>query len=187
MQIISGELKGRRLSYPKQDKVRPTQAKVREAMFNILGQQLNLAASRVLDLCCGSGALGLEAYSRGAQDVAFVDIDTRFIIKNIKLLQLEAASALCVYRQDAKRFIRKQQASFDLIFFDPPWHQIALYEALIKTLCQHALWGPESILICEARRYRNGLDFDTLLPDTLSIKCYNYGSTSVLVIQNKQA
>ena len=81
MYIISGQYKRRRLQFS--GKIRPTQARVKESVFNVLG---DITRKRVLDLCCGTGQNGLEALSRGALEAMFVDIDVRCVISNVNHL-----------------------------------------------------------------------------------------------------
>ena len=120
MRIIAGKWKGRRLQAPAGSKVRPTADRVREAWMSIL--QGDLPAARVLDLFAGSGALGLEALSRGAQSADFVEMHAASLAtlrKNIELLQ---ADDVTVHRVDALKFIRQLDGeSYDIAFADPPY------------------------------------------------------------------
>jgi len=123
MRIIAGKFKGRRLNMFKGTRIRPTSDRVREALFSILGDTVR--GSRVLDLFAGSGALGLEALSRGAEKVVFVekDRDAREIIRdNITDLAMEAFCEVIPgdYRNILKRLGNKHD-SFDLILADPPY------------------------------------------------------------------
>ena len=117
MRIVAGDFKGRRLRAPKGQRTRPTADRVREALFSMLGQ---LAGARVLDLYAGSGALGLEALSRGAASALFVDRDPRAaaaIAANLDSLGVDAE----VRRQDALRYLSGATGAFDLVFCDPPY------------------------------------------------------------------
>jgi 16S rRNA (guanine966-N2)-methyltransferase len=121
MRIVSGELGGRRLRMPKDGRVRPTADRVREAWMSILGQELQDA--RVLDLFAGSGALGLEALSRGAAEATFVELNPpslEALRANIEALGV--AERAKVHRGDALRFAAGLEAGvFDLAFADPPY------------------------------------------------------------------
>jgi 16S rRNA (guanine966-N2)-methyltransferase len=115
IRITGGELRGRRLYVPKTG-VRPTTGRVREAIFSMLG---GLDADRVLDLFCGTGALGIEALSRGAADVTFVDTKPAVARRNVEALGLEARAE--TVRADALPFMRRVEAQFDLVLCDPPY------------------------------------------------------------------
>jgi 16S rRNA (guanine966-N2)-methyltransferase len=121
MRIVGGQFGGRRLIMPKDSRVRPTADRVREAWMSILGGELD--GARVLDLFAGSGALGLEALSRGAGNVTFVELNPpslRALQQNIAALGVEASTT--VHRGDALRFVeRLTGAEFDLVLADPPY------------------------------------------------------------------
>jgi 16S rRNA (guanine966-N2)-methyltransferase len=116
VRIIGGELGGRRIRVPRRD-VRPTTERVREALFSILG---DVSGARVLDLFCGSGALAIEALSRGAAEATLVDIDPRTARANLEALELTDHAR--TVRSDAGRFLKRAEAaSFDLVLCDPPY------------------------------------------------------------------
>jgi 16S rRNA (guanine966-N2)-methyltransferase len=116
MRVAGGELRGRRLTAPRR-RARPTTERVREAIFSILGP---IEGARVLDLFCGSGALGIEALSRGAASATLVDIDTRAARRNVAELGLGERAE--VVRANAVRFLRAAEPrAYDLIFCDPPY------------------------------------------------------------------
>ena len=136
MRIVAGQWRGRRIDAPPGRDVRPTLDRVREAWMSIL--QHDIPGSRVLDLYAGSGALGLEALSRGAQWADLVEYDPRTIKvlrKNID--SLGAANLLEVHRADALAFAKKLEShSYDLAFADPPYAggaAAALVEVWLKT------------------------------------------------------
>ena len=116
--MIAGAYKGRRLQAPAGSGTRPTADRVREALFSILGP---LDDARVLDLFAGSGALGIEALSRGAAAAVFVDSDARAAAVIRRNLEAVGASAP-VHRRDALAYLRDaRDAPFDLVFLDPPY------------------------------------------------------------------
>ena len=121
MRIVGGQFGGRRLVMPKDARVRPTADRVREAWMSILGEELN--GARVLDLFAGSGALGLEALSRGAASATFVELNPpslRALDENISTLCAE--NAVTVHRGDAMRYAeRLAERAFDIVFADPPY------------------------------------------------------------------
>lgn len=119
MRVVAGELGGRRLIAPAGAATRPTADRVREALFSILG---DVAGRRVLDLYAGSGALGIEALSRGASEAVFVDSSqaaVRAIRRNLSELGLEAG----VRRRDALAYLAAapRHDPYDLVFADPPY------------------------------------------------------------------
>ena len=148
MRVVAGRLGGRRLLAPPGRDTRPTSDRVREALFSILGP---LEGERVLDLFAGSGALGLEALSRGAAHATFVDRDPRAVAAvraNLEALGIEAR----VLRQEARgalRDARERGDAYDLVFLDPPYRQAAtlaaeLAEALPPVLAPGARVVSES-------------------------------------------
>jgi 16S rRNA (guanine966-N2)-methyltransferase len=121
MRIIGGNFGGRRLLVPKDVRVRPTADRVREAWMSILGDAL--PGARVLDLFAGSGALGLEALSRGAQSATFVELSPgslKALHANIAALGVESAAS--VHRGDALRYVeRLPERAFEIVVADPPY------------------------------------------------------------------
>jgi 16S rRNA (guanine966-N2)-methyltransferase len=117
VRVVAGEFRGRRLAAPRGARTRPTADRVREALFSMLG---DVSGARVLDLYAGSGALGIEALSRGAESAVFVERDPRAVAaieRNLESLGLEQE----VVRQDAVRFLGRTEGMFDLVFCDPPY------------------------------------------------------------------
>jgi 16S rRNA (guanine966-N2)-methyltransferase len=122
MRVIAGELRGQRLVAPRGWKVRPTSDRVREAVFSALGAKVE--GARVLDLYCGTGALAIEALSRGAAEATLVDRDTRAALGNVERLGLRERVDLV--RADVPRWLAAaaetpQAPSFDLVFVDAPY------------------------------------------------------------------
>src|SRR5688500_3201345 len=121
VRIVGGQFGGRQLVVPKDSRVRPTADRVREAWMSILGEEL--AGARVLDLFAGSGALGLEALSRGAVSATFVELNApslRALRENIAALAVD--QAVTVHRGDALRYVeRLTSGDFDLVLADPPY------------------------------------------------------------------
>ena len=121
MRIVAGEFGGRRLAVPKDRRVRPTADRVREAWMSILGAAV--PGARVLDLYAGSGALGLEALSRGAVSAEFVELSPaslRALEANIRALGVDGRAT--VHRGDALRYAeRLPPAAFDVALADPPY------------------------------------------------------------------
>lgn len=148
MRIIAGEARGRVIDAPPGKHTRPTLDRVRENLFNML--QSDIPGSRVLDLFAGSGALSLEALSRGAEFAVLVDSDRNACMvqtKNIQTLRYTERTRQyhCDWKTAAEE-LRREQAAFDLVFLDPPYSMTDLtdvFDALIP------LTGPESLIILE--------------------------------------
>jgi 16S rRNA (guanine966-N2)-methyltransferase len=124
MRIIGGKAKGRTLHFPSGSKERPTSDFLREALFNLLG---SLEDKTFLDLFAGSGSVGLEAASRGAQGVYFVEKNKSLVVvikKNIQTCCLD--KSCCIIAQDVKQGLGdlfKKKCKFDVIFIDPPYNR----------------------------------------------------------------
>jgi 16S rRNA (guanine(966)-N(2))-methyltransferase RsmD len=124
MRIIAGRLKGRRLKPPAWSGLRPTSDRLRETLFNVLGP--SIAGARVLDLYAGTGALGIEALSRGAELVVFVDCDRRataLVADNLVRCGLENGYAIIRARaaQAVEQFVQSAHEPFDIVLLDPPY------------------------------------------------------------------
>jgi 16S rRNA (guanine966-N2)-methyltransferase len=117
VRVVAGEFKGRRLAAPRGAGTRPTADRVREALFSMLG---DVAGARVLDLYAGSGALGIEALSRGAASAVFVERDAQAVAaieRNLEPLDVDASVA----RAEAVRWLGRAEGRYDLVFCDPPY------------------------------------------------------------------
>jgi 16S rRNA (guanine966-N2)-methyltransferase len=114
LRVVAGRYKGRTLHAPRGSAVRPTSDKVRGAIFNVLGDVDGL---RVLDLFAGTGALGIEALSRGAADATFVDTDLGAVQRNLAAIGIDAVAS----SRDALRFLADASGPYDLVFADPPY------------------------------------------------------------------
>ncbi len=150
MRIISGELKGRRLKAPKWEGLRPTSDKLRETLFNVVAQRV--AGARVLDHYAGTGAIGIEALSRGASHVTFVDTDRRaqtLIDENLRHCGVT----------DRYVIIRTPQSlpaeSIDLAVLDPPYDEPDLTAAVATA---ELLIAPGGLLVLEHARRRPAPD-----------------------------
>ena len=146
MRVVAGAFKGRRLEAPPGRDTRPTSDRVREALFQVLGPLDGFAA---LDLYAGSGALGIEALSRGAASAAFVETDPRALAairRNLEKIGVEAA----VHSRDALEFLERAGGdSFDLVLIDPPYSSAQslagrLSELVPRVTSQDALIVTES-------------------------------------------
>jgi 16S rRNA (guanine966-N2)-methyltransferase len=151
VRVISGTYGGRTLKAPPGDATRPTSDRVREALFSILGTRTHEA--RVLDLFAGSGALGLEALSRGADSVTFVD-SAPPAVKAVHANLQALGAAATVRRSDALRFLTTASdggAQYDLVFLDPPYrHAERLAQPLSEAL--PAVLAPGAVVVAESDR-----------------------------------
>ena len=121
MRIISGEHKGRRIPVPGNFKARPTTDFAKEALFNIIANYFNFQSITVLDLFSGTGSIGYEFASRGAESVDLVEINRRysdFITKTVQKLGLKQVH---IYTSDVFRLIPRIKNKYDIIFADPPY------------------------------------------------------------------
>lgn len=156
MRIIAGTLKGRKLELPKEAELRPTSDAVRGAIYSTLQSLIDLNGAHVLDLYAGSGALAIEALSRGAKDAVFVERDKRLV----KLLEenleefgiaLNGTVVCDTVERAVPGTLAKLAAStpFDLILIDPPYAEHP-GEKLLADIMQAGLCSPEAILVVES-------------------------------------
>ena len=153
MRVVAGKFKGRRLKAIKGTDVRPTADRVKESLFRIFGEQV--VDANFLDLCAGTGSIGLEALSQGAKSTTFVDSNyhcIRIIESNlemcgfnrkqphVQLIQLDARKALAR--------LGKRNAKFDLIYFDPPYAS-KIHESCVKQIAEGDLLSASGVLVIE--------------------------------------
>jgi 16S rRNA (guanine966-N2)-methyltransferase len=155
LRIIGGKHRGRRLKFPAGVEIRPTPDRVRETLFNWL--QMRIAGARVLDLFAGSGALGLEALSRGAAQVSFVERDRRAATAIDSLAQEWQETGAQVSCADALGWLAQSAGGtpFDIVFLDPPYDS-ALLSEVAAALTRGALLAPDARIYVE-HRARDGL------------------------------
>jgi 16S rRNA (guanine966-N2)-methyltransferase len=148
VRVVAGRFGGRRLTAPAGSATRPTSDRVREALFSVLG---DVSGLEVLDLFAGSGALGIEALSRGAASVVFVERAppaVKALATNIATLGIEAR----VHSGDARAFLRKARAAgetYDLVFLDPPYREA---DRLGRELDVPAVLAPGGRIVTESDR-----------------------------------
>ena len=150
MRVIAGTQKGRRLHSPKGPGIRPTADRVKEALFSILGSRI--AGARFLDLYAGTGAIGIEALSRGARHVTFVEPDRsalRVLRANLALCGLEAAAD--IQACSAEAFLRRTMKGlppYDILFADPPYRTDTARE-LWAMLAETDVAAPDALIVLE--------------------------------------
>jgi len=180
MRIITGKARGTRLQTLAGDDTRPTAERVKEAMFSAI--QFNIEGRRVLDLFGGSGQLGLEALSRGADSAVIVDSNRKAaeIIRanSIKANLFDCCKTVCA---DWRDFIKTQAGrdKFSLVFLDPPYKDGFLDE-VIKRVSAAELLADGAIIVCES-----GEGGIPLPPDGYSAKLYRYGKTYVTILKSE--
>ena len=147
MRLSGGERAGQKLATPKGKRTRPTSAKVREALFAVLGKRVD--GARVLDLFAGSGALGFEAISRGASTVVFVDQDAAAVmaIRRNAVRVLPDQTAWRILPMTALRALRVLRGTFNLILLDPPYQRGAAEE--LRMIMQRGLLSDGGVVVLE--------------------------------------
>jgi 16S rRNA (guanine966-N2)-methyltransferase len=174
MHIVGGEFRGHPLFFTSNPKVRPMMQVVREGIFNII--QSEILETRVLDLFCGSGGVGLEALSRGADFCDFVDLDPSYTKKNIKKLGLEDYAR--TYKLDvfkALKLLKDEGQLYDFIFVGAPYEYPKIDEVMHK-IDELALLAPYGFLMIE---HRSNKDFPDDYNTFEKIKTYTYGQTYI--------
>ncbi len=174
MRVITGSARGMSLKTLEGDNVRPTTDKVKEAVFSII--QFELEGRRILDLFAGSGQLGIEALSRGAESAVFVDADknaVRIVKENLAKTKLDYKAT--VAQTDSLAFLSMTDRIFDIAFLDPPFSTGLLEKAIAKVEPHIAEGG---LVVCEH-------PFADELPDSQGglekQKTYKYSKTAVTV------
>lgn len=156
MRIITGSARGAKLKTPKGMATRPTSDRVKESLFSILGNEV--LGKRILDIFAGTGGLGLEALSRGAERACFIDKATVDIIKfNAEHTHLADKSE--IYKGDVFSLMDRlmvQGKQFDLVFCDPPYH-LGLWEKALLQLDKGRLLAPDALVIVEQGGDENAL------------------------------
>ncbi len=184
MRIISGEFKGRQLKAVPGMNTRPTSDKVREAFFHGTGPYFN--GGWFLDLFGGSGAVGLEALSRGFERAVFVERNGKaFSVLKENVNNIGAGDRAELYRSEAGRALKAaagRDLVFDMIYMDPPYDDDT-YEEKIRYIASHGLLAADGILAAEHRKEKQ-------LPEEIdglrTIRRMNYGSTALTLFGHKK-
>jgi 16S rRNA (guanine966-N2)-methyltransferase len=175
VRVVAGRFGGRSLVAPRGSSTRPTSDRVREALFSILGSGM-LDGARVLDLFAGSGALGIEALSRGASEAVLVDSSAAAVAairRNLQALGVDAE----VRRQDSLAYLRSASRDarlYDLVFVDPPYRHASALGAELSTALGPVL-APAARVLAESDR-RAPLELDLALLDER-----RYGDTLIRI------
>lgn len=171
MRIIAGKHRGRILSSFRGDAIRPTPDRVKESLFQILSA--NIRGARVLDLFAGSGALGIECLSRGAEEVVFNDASRESISVLEKNLRITGERAR-VSNLDFRVLLSRIEGEFDLIFCDPPYKENYL-EEILNAVKERKLLSDGGLVVYESEREETGAD-GWILSDRR-----RYGRTNITV------
>lgn len=166
MRVISGIYKGRRLKAVEGMQVRPTSDRLRETLFNVLST--SIIGSRFVDICAGTGSVGIEALSRGAAHVTFLESNRRAanvlsenlthcgITENVKVINRDAVSTL--------KYFAQHLLQFDYFYLDPPYDS-ELYSQILWTLAKSKLIAEEGLVVVEHRKTHELLpNYDFLRP-----------------------
>lgn len=177
MRVVSGSCKGRMLKSVAGKQTRPTTDKVKEAIFNIIGPYF--AGGTALDLFAGSGALGIEALSRGVERVLFVDRDMKAfqtVKENVNRCGLEEKTE--IYRNDAVRALKaivKREIYFDYIFIDPPYKKQKIIQ-LLEIIDEETLLNDDGVIVCE---HEASIQLPSQIGDLHCIRHEVYGITAI--------
>lgn len=150
MRIIAGHYRGRVLKSPANHKTRPTSDRLRETLFNILSPRLT-SESRFLDLCAGSGAIGIEALSRGAKHTVFVELARKMcslIEENLDLLKVPEDQTE-IFCEKVAKFLTKTCQTFEIVYFDPPYQADYLPVLNLFGDENSTLLSPQGVFIAE--------------------------------------
>jgi 16S rRNA (guanine966-N2)-methyltransferase len=185
MRIVSGTAGGLQLKVPKGHKIRPTADQVREAIFNIITSRFALEGVAVLDLFAGTGALGIEALSRGARSAVFVDASPdsqRLILENLALTSFRRHGRLIrAYANKGIRVVEEQGLRFGGVFLDPPYDE-GWVDKVLRALAQSAILEPQAWVVVEHSQHETGAD---AYPRLLLTDRRRYGTTGVSFYQRQ--
>lgn len=185
MRIVGGELKGRIFSKKLPNGVRPTSELVRESLFNILQNLIDFDSINVLDICAGTGALGIESISRGAAKCTFIDSNHKVcsLIKEILTTFKINNDSYHVINYDATKLFNNktifgENEKFNLIFLDPPY-LAEMYDKTLSDLTKANILNNDAIVVVE---YGHNVKFE--IPAYFNVlKEKKYGDSSILILE----
>ena len=191
MRIISGKFRGLKLQPPVDFSIRPTSDRLKESLFSILESNkfnIKIKGSNVIDICSGTGALGIEALSRGAKFIYFIDKDPKAIDvlqKNILKLRIDNRDKTYVkiIKEDALKALQDIKIVFDVVLIDPPYNSKIIEECLIK-LKENNLIDLNSYIFAESGKNEN-INFDDF--DLLDTKIYGKSKLTILRLYNSSS
>ena len=182
MRVVAGKFKGRRLKTLKGSEVRPTADRVKESLFRIFGEQV--VDADFLDLCAGTGNIGLEALSQGAKSTIFIDSNyhcIRIIESNLEMCGFDRkhphVRLIHLDAQKALARLGKRKAKFDLIYFDPPYAS-KIHESCVRQIAEADLLSPAGLLVVEHGKVQEADWTESLILDELVLsRQERYGDT----------
>ena len=175
IRITGGKNRSRKLETPETTLTKPTMDRVREAVFNILSNDIK--DKKVLDLFAGSGSYGFEALSRGASHVTFVDnqkLAISIIKKNSEILK---ESNIDIIFGDVINFLENSKGKFDIVFIDPPY-KLNIYENVLDLLENKEVLSTNSIIVLESEKPLNIKE-----DNYKKVKQYNYGVAKIYILR----
>jgi 16S rRNA (guanine966-N2)-methyltransferase len=191
MRVIGGKFKGLKLIPPNDLGIRPTSDRLKEALFSILDSKkynINIHNSSVIDICSGTGALGIEALSRGAKEVCFIDKDIksiRIIQKNTSKLNInhEDKIFIKIIKDEVTKALQKIDSIYDIVLIDPPYNTNIINETL-KDLKNYNLIKTHSYIFAESS---NAEIFDFNGYEILDTKKYGKSKLTILKLINSSS
>lgn len=183
MRIIAGSCRGRNLKAVKGQKTRPTADRVKEAIFNVLAHRVE--TTNFLDLFGGTGNIGIEALSRGAGQVVFVEKNSSALkVLKINVKECGFDDAVCIFPVDAFKaleILKEENYQFNIIFLDPPY-EFKKFEELIARIVDNELLVEQGIVIVETNKNTN---LPTSFKELLKVRENVYGDTKITYFQIK--
>lgn len=187
MRVIAGICRGKKLAAPPGSTTRPTSDRVKEALFSILSSRIDFADIRVLDVCAGTGSLGIEALSRGAGSCCFIESSrpvVSILEKNLLATGFRSRSELVTMDVTrALHVIAGRGRRFDLAFFDPPY-DAGLYSRVLEAVGSADLLSPGSVLVAECS-VRNPLQEAYGRLKRLDRRVYGETAVELFVLEEK--
>ena len=191
MRIIGGKYKGLKLLPPDGNIIRPTSDRLKESLFSIISSnkyKIKIDSSNVLDICSGTGSLGIEAFSRGAHSVIFIDKDYRsinLINKNIARLKIEdqLKDNVEIIRDEATKALKKINKIFQIVLIDPPYNTDIIERCLFE-LKELNLINQDSYIFLESSKAEN-FKYDGY--QMLDIKVYGNSKLTILKLFNSSS
>ena len=191
MRIIGGKYRGLKLIPPNSSEIRPTSDRLKESLFSIITSNkytINIKSSDVLDICSGTGSLGIEAFSRGAISIHFIDKDQKsisLIYKNIAKLNIDGQiqNNIKIIKNEASKALKNINKIFQIVLIDPPYNTNIIEKCLFK-LKELNLINQDSYIFAESSKAEN-FEYDGY--QILDIKVYGNSKLTILKLLNSSS